>query len=54
VLGGIFLPWTTLAYLFLFRGCIMGDEWIVLVIGFVDDLVGYGGTYYHRDRFRWR
>jgi hypothetical protein len=30
VLGGIFLPWTTLAYLFVFPGGIVGYEWIVL------------------------
>jgi len=29
VLGGILLTWTILADLFLFRGGILGDEWIV-------------------------
>jgi hypothetical protein len=51
VLGGIFLTWTTLAYLVLYQGGIVGNEWIVLVVALVFDLVGHGGVYYHRRRF---
>jgi hypothetical protein len=51
LLGGIFLPWTTLAYLFLFSGGIVGYEWIVLGIAFLFDLAGHGGSYRHRNRF---
>ena len=50
LLGGIFLPWTTLAYLFVFPGGIVGYEWIVLVVALVIDLAGHGGTYRHRNR----
>jgi hypothetical protein len=50
LLGGIFLPWTTLAYLFLFPGGIVGYEWIVLAAAVVIDLAGHGGSYYHRNR----
>ena len=50
VLGGIFLPWTTLAYLFVFPGGIVGYEWLVLGLGLVIDLAGHGGGYRHRDR----
>jgi hypothetical protein len=54
LLGGIFLPWTTLAYLILFPGGITGYEWIVLGIAFLLDLAGHGGTYRHRNRIRYR
>ena len=50
-IGFIFLPWTTLAYLLLFPGGILGYEWILLLIAFLVDLGCHGGTYYHRDRF---
>jgi hypothetical protein len=52
--GAIFLPWTTLAYLFLFPGGIVGYEWIVLGVAFLIDLASHGGTYYHRSRIRMR
>jgi hypothetical protein len=54
LLGAIFLPWTTLAYLFLFPGGIVGYEWIVLGVAFLIDLASHGGTYYHRSRIRMR
>jgi hypothetical protein len=54
LLGFIFVPWTTLAYLFLFPGGIVGYEWIVLGVGLLVDLAGHGGTYRHRSRFSYR
>jgi hypothetical protein len=54
LLGFIFLPWTTLAYLFLYPGGIVGFEWIVLGVAFLIDMAGHGGSYRHRDRFRSR
>jgi len=51
LLGTIFLPWTTLAYLFLFPGGIVGYEWIALGVALLFDLAGHGGSYQHRDRF---
>lgn len=50
LLGGIFLPWTTLAYLFIFPGGIVGYEWIVLGLAFLIDLGGHGVGYRHRNR----
>jgi hypothetical protein len=47
MVGGIFLPWTTLAYLLVFPGGIMGYKWIVLGVAFLIDLASHGGTYYH-------
>ncbi len=52
LIGGIFLPWTTLAYLLVFPGGILGYDWIVLGIGFLIDLGGHFGVYRHRDRIR--
>lgn len=50
--GAIFLPWTTLAYLFLFQGGISGYEWLVLGIALLVDLAGHGGSYRHRHHIR--
>ncbi len=44
LLGAILLPWTTLAYLFLYPGGIVGYEWILLGGAFLIDLAGHGGT----------
>ena len=54
LLGAIFLPWTTLAYLFVFPGGITGYEWLVLGVAFLADLASHGGTYRHRSRIRIR
>jgi hypothetical protein len=55
LLGGIFLPWTTLAYLFLYPGGILGYEWLILLVALVIDLAGHGGSYHHRHRIPlWR
>ncbi len=51
LLGFIFLPWTTLAYLFLFPGDIVGYEWIVLGVAVLIDLAGHSGSYRHRNRY---
>ena len=50
LLGFIFLPITTMAYLFLFPGGIIGYEWILLGIAFLIDMTGHGGSYRHRHR----
>lgn len=51
LIGAILLPWTTLAYLLLFPGGIVGYEWILLGIALLFDLAGHGGGYRHRNRF---
>ncbi len=50
LLGFLFLPWTTLAYLYVFPGGILGYEWIVLGVAFLIDLSGHGSSYHHRNR----
>lgn len=44
LLGAIFLPWTTLFYLFMWSaaGGVSGAEWIVVALGVVLDLMSYG------------
>jgi hypothetical protein len=51
IAGGIFLPWTTLAYLILFDGGIMGYKWLVLALALLVDLAGHGGSLFHGRRF---
>ena len=48
LVGAILLPWTTVAYLFLFPNGIVGYEWILLGVAFLVDLAGHGGTYRQR------
>lgn len=50
LVGGVFLPWTTLAYLFFSPGGIVGYEWIALAVGLLLDLASHGGAYSHRRR----
>jgi hypothetical protein len=50
LLGALFLPWTTLAYLYAFPGGIAGYEWILLGVALLVDLAGHGGSYRHRRR----
>jgi hypothetical protein len=54
LLGGIFLPWTTLAYLYVFADGIAGLEWVMLAVGFLVDVAGHGGSYRNRRRIRRR
>ena len=45
LLGLIFLPWTTLAYLLVWSpvGGVEGGEWIVVALGFLADVLTYSG-----------
>jgi hypothetical protein len=43
LLGFIFLPWTTLAYVFVFPGGVTGFDWAFLALGFVFDILSYTG-----------
>jgi hypothetical protein len=54
LVGAIFLPWTTLAYLLLYPGGIVGYEWLILGVALLVDLAGHGGSYRHRNRFAYR
>ncbi len=50
LIGAIFLPWTTLAYVFVAPGGVVGYEWIVILIGLLIDGASHGGSYRHRHR----
>ncbi|HJS17980.1 MAG TPA: hypothetical protein VJ785_04485 [Anaerolineales bacterium] len=51
VLGLIFVPWTTLFYMFVFPGGVTGFEWFWIVVGLLVDIGSYsGGVYGNRDQ----
>lgn len=50
LIGAIIIPWTTLAYLFVYPRGVVGYEWIILGVALLVDLAGHGGSYRHRDR----
>jgi hypothetical protein len=51
LLGLIFLPWTTLMYVGLFPGGIIGFDWVWIGLAFMADIASYGGgAYGNRDR----
>ena len=51
LLGIIFLPWTTLMYLLVFPGGVIGFDWLWLGLAVVADIGMYaGGGYGNRDR----
>ena len=51
LLGGIFVPWTTLVYLVVAPGGVVGWEWLLLGLGLLIDLGAHlGGGYRNRDR----
>ena len=51
ILGVIFLPWTTLMYIGLFPGGIIGFDWVWLCLALLADIGSYtGGAYGNRDR----
>jgi hypothetical protein len=53
IVGILFAPWTTLAYLFVFRNGIHGLDWLWIIIAILVDLGSYaGGGYGNRDRLR--
>ncbi len=54
LVGAIFLPWTTLAYLLLYPGGIEGIKWLILGVALLVDLAGHGGSYRHRGRIPYR
>ena len=52
LLGVIFLPWTTLMYLILGGGPLIGFDWVWLGLALLADLGSYGGgAYGNRERF---
>jgi hypothetical protein len=51
LVGGIVLPWTTLAYVYVSPHGVTAYEWIIIGIGVVIDLTTHGGSYRHRRHF---
>jgi hypothetical protein len=55
LLGLLFLPWLTLAYVLVAPGGIVGLDWIILGLGLLIDLGQWSGSgYRHRGRFGYR
>jgi len=50
ILGLIFLPWSTLMYMVVAPGSIIGFDWILLGLGIFADMASYFGGYYERER----
>lgn len=50
VLGIVFLPWLTLAYVLVAPGGVSGFEWVVLLVAFIVDIAMYSGS---AARSRW-
>jgi len=49
-IGWLFLPWSTLMYLIIYPGGIVGFDWIFLGLGVFADMGMYFGGYYNRSR----
>ena len=52
IAGLIFLPWTTMAWVFMSTGGVNGLDWIVVGLAFLLDIGAFGGGGYsrrHRD-----
>jgi len=48
--GIVFLPWSTLMYMIIAPGGIIGFDWIWLGFGVFADMAGYFGGYRNRER----
>jgi hypothetical protein len=51
LLGVLFVPWTTIAYVALFPGGITGFDWVLIAFAFFVDLSTYGGGYRSRAQY---
>jgi hypothetical protein len=49
-LGWLFLPWTTLMYIIIYPGGIIGFDWLILGIGIFTDFASFHGSYRERSR----
>ena len=55
ILGWLFLPWTTLMYILIYPGGVVGFDWVWIGLAVVADIASYGGGGYgNRDRLRGR
>ena len=44
LIGFLFLPWTTIAYVAVFPGGVEGLDWLWIGIGLIVDIGSYGGS----------
>ena len=42
----LFLPWTTMMYLIIFPGGIVGFDWVWLILGLLADIASYSGGFW--------
>ena len=55
LIGWLVVPWTTLAYVFVFPGGVEGLDWVLIVVALFVDLGTSGGGAFNRERrTRWR
>jgi len=47
-LGFLFLPWTTMAWVWMSPGGVSGLEWVIVGLGFLLDIGAFGGGGYSR------
>ena len=51
ILGVIFLPWTTIIYVLIAPGGVVGLDWLWIILAVVADIASYGGgAFGNRDR----
>jgi len=50
LLGWVFLPWTTLMYIAIYPGGIVGFDWLFLGLGVFSDMATFFGGYSKRER----
>jgi len=50
VAGALILPWTTLAYIFVYPGGITTTKLLIIGVAFLVDLASHGSGYHHRHR----
>lgn len=48
ILGFFFLPWTTIMYVIVFPGGIVGFDWVWLGLGLLADIASYAGGGWRR------
>jgi hypothetical protein len=46
LLGFLFLPWTTIMYVLVFPGGVVGFDWLWLGLGLLADIASYSGGAY--------
>jgi hypothetical protein len=50
LLAWLFIPWTTITYLAIYTGGIVGFDWVILGLGVLADIASYaGGFWYNKE-----